>query len=61
MQDCEQYTTGRRNTLATQTGEVFIQVGEGNTGENNQGLGMIRDTTRGRASDLKQEESYFSK
>ena len=31
---------GRRNTLATQTGEDkdFIHMGEGNTDENNQGL-----------------------
>ena len=39
------YTTRRRNTLATQTGEDndFIHMGEGNTGENNQGLGMTSD------------------
>ena len=35
----------RRNTLAMQTGEDkdFIHMGEGNTGENNQGLGMMSD------------------
>ena len=53
---------GRRNTLATQTREDkdFIHMGEGNTGENNQGLGMTSDPGH-KASDLKREESYFSK
>ena len=39
------YAARRRNTLATQTGEDkdFIHMREGNTGANNQGLGMTSD------------------
>ena len=35
----------RQNTSATQTGEDkdFIHMGKGNTGENNQGSGMMSD------------------
>ena len=43
---------GRRNTLATQTGEDkdFIHMGKGSTGGNNQELGMTSDRGHKRKS-----------